>query len=118
MGSLLRSTCTQSDDFAAGRAGDATSLPNGQLTLFDCGSWLPDGKRILFSGFDGRQWRTYKQYISEGEPHVIGDMFCPSLSRDGSSFAASYAPEPDNRGYALYSVEAIRTSLRPARAGR
>jgi Tol biopolymer transport system component len=80
--------------------------------------WFPDGKRIVFSGHDGHNWRTYVQEIAGGEPQVIGDMFCPCLSDDGSRFAAAKAAGPDNPGYAIYSAAGRKIRDLPGMQGQ
>ena len=48
--------------------GSVATLPNGNLRRIGPGSWLPDSKRIVFTGFMGDKPRGYVQEIPDGVP--------------------------------------------------
>ncbi len=52
--------------------GDAVSLPPGRIEAYQGGSFLPDGRRIVFVGADrGRAQRSWVQELSGGLPSAI-----------------------------------------------
>jgi serine/threonine protein kinase len=51
--------------------GDARGLNSGGIQQFVSYGWMPDGKRVYFSGDDGHGWRCYVQDIEGGAPHMI-----------------------------------------------
>ncbi len=53
-------------------SGEALSLPRGQVETYQSGSFLPDGRRILFVGAEhGRPQRTWIQEIPGGVPSAV-----------------------------------------------
>jgi eukaryotic-like serine/threonine-protein kinase len=71
------------------RAGEPRDLPRGPVISIGWASWFDDGRRIVFSGSDGRTWRTWAQDVDGGIPHPItrdgvsGNWLTP----DGNSLA-------------------------------
>jgi DNA-binding winged helix-turn-helix (wHTH) protein/Tol biopolymer transport system component len=67
--------------------------------------WLPDGKRLLFSGNEaGRAGRCFMQSIDGGKPHAVtpeGVNFC-QVSPDGKLLVASGS---ESGGAQLYAVD-------------
>ena len=52
-------------------AGDARPATNDEITHLQA-QFMPDGKRIIFVGFEpGRQSRTYEQQLEGGEPKAV-----------------------------------------------
>jgi serine/threonine protein kinase/Tol biopolymer transport system component len=53
-------------------AGEPRTLPRHGLKAFSWAGWFPDGKRILFAGFEeGKGQRMYVQDVSGGPPRPI-----------------------------------------------
>ena len=53
-------------------AGEPRTLPRHGLKAFSWAGWFPDGKRILFSGFEeGKGQRMYVQDLSGGPPRPL-----------------------------------------------
>ncbi len=64
--------------------GDSTSLPRGGIERYSAANWLPDGKRVIFTGNErGHAGRTYVQDIAGGLPRpataegLLGTMTSP-----------------------------------------
>ena len=87
------------------KAGETKPLPRDGINHVGA-SWLPDGKRFLFSGNEaGRGVRLHVQDLAGGKPRAISpegtyaNAF--ALSRDGTLVAAI---GPDQKGY-LFSID-------------
>ena len=53
-------------------AGEPRALPRHGIKAFSWAGWFPDGKRILFAGFEeGKGQRMYVQDLSGGAPRPI-----------------------------------------------
>ena len=53
-------------------AGEPRALPRHAIKAFSWGGWFPDGKRILFAGFEeGKGQRMYAQDLSGSTPRPI-----------------------------------------------
>ena len=53
-------------------AGEPRALPRHAIKAFSWAGWFPDGKRILFAGFEeGKGQRMYAQDLSGGAPRPI-----------------------------------------------
>ncbi len=68
--------------------GQARILSPGNLKINGNGSWLADGKGIIFQGrHQGKPWRLYRQKISHGLPRPVSgpvlDYLNPVPSPDG-----------------------------------
>jgi Tol biopolymer transport system component len=71
-------------------AGEPHTLAADGLTVFHWGAWLPDGKRVVFTGIgaDGIS-RVYVQGVPDGKPRAIGPErtrilpFSSAVSPDG-----------------------------------
>jgi len=89
------------------RAGDPKPLERGAIEYYHGAGWLPDGKRILFTGNEpGRGARVYLQDIAGGKPRAITPEGTtatrePAVSPDGK-FVAAVDPE---RNVLFYPIE-------------
>ncbi len=87
-------------------AGTAKQIDRGGIQQYGDGvHWLPDGKRIIFSGNQpGRESRCFIQNIDGGKPRPVtpeGISFC-QLSPDGKSIAAG---DLTGDGAQLYPID-------------
>jgi len=72
-------------------SGDTVSLPLGQVETYQSGSFLPDGRRIVFVGAErGRPQRTWVQELPGGLPSAVtpGGAVGVTTSPDGRWVAA------------------------------
>ncbi|MGA9494932.1 MAG: protein kinase domain-containing protein [Terriglobales bacterium] len=86
------------------KAGESQALTHDNINHI-WARWLPDGKRIVFSGNEpGKGVRLYVQDVREGHPKAISpegvSAMAFAISGDGQSVAGI---GPDQRGY-LYPV--------------
>jgi len=85
----------------------AVELEGGGITHHPWGCWYPDGKRVLFVGYEhGRGTRLYVQDVAGGGPRLVSDegvsILSPhSISPDGRVAAAT---TPDH-GICLFPLE-------------
>jgi eukaryotic-like serine/threonine-protein kinase len=78
--------------------GEARMLPTDGLTTFHWGTWLPDGKAIVYTG-EGRDGinRLYSQALPDGKPRAISpdrtrlQPFSNPISPDGRYVVALHA---------------------------
>jgi len=88
------------------RAGEPRPLPRGALEHFQFATWMPDGKRVVFSANEpGRGSRIYVQDIAGGAARAASpegaDLVAHTVSPDGRWVAAL---DPD-RKLVLYPIE-------------
>jgi len=87
-------------------AGDSTSLPRGGIENYYRAGWLPDGKRVFFTGSErGRAQRVYVQDVGSGPPRPMTP----------ENFAGAVA-SPDGQFVAAMSADR-RIQLRPVDGG-
>jgi Tol biopolymer transport system component len=70
--------------------GETSALPRGPILKYGWSGWFPDGKRVLFTGFEAEgKPRVYSQEVSGGPPHPLtpeGFSAQTAVSPDGGSF--------------------------------
>ena len=74
-------------------AGEPRSLPSAGIKAYSWAGWFPDGKRIVFAGFEeGKGQRMYSRYLAGGAPRPLTPEGVAeranSLSPDGKWIAA------------------------------
>lgn len=91
-------------------AGEAITLKGGGITDYTWADWLPDGKRVFFSGTEpGRSTRCYVQDIDGGTPRPV--------TPDGTSlFVGQKAISPDGNWAAVAGLDG-RVALYPISGG-
>ncbi|HEY7475832.1 MAG TPA: protein kinase, partial [Vicinamibacterales bacterium] len=78
-------------------AGDARPLPAHGIVTYSGARWLPDGRRIVFSGREsGRNLRSYIQDVAGGPPRVLTpeNTRALAISPDGALAAAIGPGQP------------------------
>ena len=58
-------------------AAESKSITTYGITQHGVFGWLPNGKEILFEGYDGHSWRIYLQDLDGGKPRPITPEILP-----------------------------------------
>jgi Tol biopolymer transport system component len=52
-------------------SGEARNFDPYTIKRYASPGWMPDGRQIIFSGNDGREWRIYTQDLTGGRPRPV-----------------------------------------------
>ncbi|HET7292255.1 MAG TPA: protein kinase [Vicinamibacteria bacterium] len=86
-------------------SGEVRPLPRGRVAQFQWGAFLPDGKRIVFTGNeDGKGPRLFVQDLAGGDPKPFSPEGVFALEGDTVTPDGAFVAAQSDAGIALYPV--------------
>jgi len=83
-------------------AGDPRPLPRGSVAQFHWGSFFPDGKRIAFTGNEGKGPRLFVQDLAGGDPKPVSPEGVAAFAGNNVSPDGAFLAAASDAGLALY----------------